>query len=188
MIVAGIDPSLVCTGIAVLVDGQPELITTTGLHGHDADSYRTRSRRVRSVCRAVIAVIAPLHADLVVLEGPAYGTQLGSAFDRSGLWHGLYAALDAKNTPIAVVAPQTRSRFATGRGKAQKADVLAAVRQWWPHYRHLITNSDCADALVLATIGALKLGEALPFHPKERHYAALEAVAWPESNESKVGP
>lgn len=185
MIVAGIDPSLVCTGIAVLVDGQPELITTTGLRGHDADNYQTRSRRVRAVCRAVVQRL-PLQPDLVVIEGPAYDAHHGSAFDRSGLWHGLYGALDAKHIPIAVCAPQTRAKWATGKGNATKTDVLAVARSWWPH--HTISNDNEGDAIVLAEIGALKLGEALPFHPKERHYAALEAVAWPESNESKVGP
>lgn len=178
-IIAGIDPSLTSTGIAVLIDGLPELITSTGIKGHDADNYRTRSRRVRAVCRAVIQRL-PTQPDLVVIEGPAYGTHLGSAFDRSGLWHGIYAALDAKHTPIAVVAPQTRSRFATGRGRAPKADVTAAVHDWWPGYRHLITDSDRADALVLAAIGALRLNQPTPFHAKDRHHQALNAIDWPE--------
>lgn len=53
-IVLGIDPSLVSTGLAVLRDGVPVALHSIGYGGHDGDSYATRSRRVRAVCRAVI--------------------------------------------------------------------------------------------------------------------------------------
>ncbi|MEC4838158.1 hypothetical protein R2360_00205 [Mycobacteroides chelonae] len=41
-------------------------------------------------------------------------------------------------------------------------------------------NHDIADAAVLALMGAFHLGEAMPFTVKERHYAGLEAAAWPK--------
>lgn len=178
-IVCGIDPSLTSTGIAILIQGQPELITHTGIPGHDVDNYQTRSRRVRAVCRSVLQRL-PVHPDLVVIEGPAYAAQHGSVFDRSGLWHGIYGGADAKQMPLAVCAPQTRAKWATGKGTATKSDVLAVTRQWWPFQR--IANDNEADALVLAMIGALYLHDPLPFAPKERHTLGLDAVAWPQVN------
>ena len=176
MIVCGIDPSLTNTGIAVLTHGQPTLITNTGIGGHDGADYRTRSRRLRAVCSRVLATI-PTDIELAIIEGPAYGQQLPSTHDRAGLWHGLYAALDARGIPIAVCAPRTRAKWATGKGNAQKSDVLHAVRSWWPTTP--IQNHDQADALILATIGAHHHGDPMPFTTKERHTTALEAIAWP---------
>lgn len=177
-VVCGIDPSLTNSGIAILTDGQPSLITSTGIGGHDGADYRTRSRRLRAVCAKVITTILDhTTPDLVVIEGPAYAAKFGNGFDRAGLWHGLYAALDARHTPIAVCAPQTRAKWATGKGNAQKADVLAAVQSWWPNLA--IADHDRADALVLATIGAHHHGDPMPFTTKPRHTTALEAIAWP---------
>lgn len=178
MIVVGIDPSLTNTGIAILADGHPEIITSTGIGGHDGDNYRTRSRRIRAVAQRTLRYI-PQTADIVVIEGPAYAARFGNAFDRAGLWHGIYAALDHRNTPIAIVAPKTRASWATGNGNADKTMVTAAVHEWWPNYRDDITDGDRADALVLAAIGAHHHGEPMPFEPKPRHTTGLEAVQWP---------
>lgn len=177
--VIGIDPSLVSTGLAVLTDGRPTALHSIGYGGHDGDSYATRSRRVRAVCRSVIEwALREVRPDLAVIEGPAYGQFLPSTFDRSGLWHGLYGALDAKKIPIGVVPPQTRAKWATGSGRAEKGEVLLNVREWFPGVR--VLNHDIADAAVLALMGAFHLGEAMPFTVKPRHYAGLEAAAWPK--------
>lgn len=179
MIVAGIDPSLTNCGIAILQAGQPVYLDTIGHRGRDGASYDNRSDRIVSQARAIITAIhyrkpAP---DLAVIEGPAYGQNLPSNHDRAGLWWGIYSALRAKKIPTAVCAPQTRAKWATGKGNAQKADVLAAVRLWWPN--HTIRNHDIADALALATIGAHHHGDPMPFPTKPRHTTALEAIAWP---------
>lgn len=176
MIVAGIDPSLTSAGVAILDNGQPIHISHHGYSGHNGASWRTRSRRIRWTCRQILATI-PDSTTLAVIEGPAYGAQHGSAFDRAALWHGLYAALDAKQVPVAVVAPQTRAKWATGTGRGSKTEVLDAVHTWWPGQD--ITVDDEADALVLAAIGAHHLGDPMPFTVKPRHTTALEAIAWP---------
>lgn len=177
-IICGLDPSLTNTGVAVLIDGLPEVITSTGIGTLDSDTYQARSRRVRAVAAKVLRYI-PDTTTLAVIEGPSYGSSGGAAFDRAALWHGLFAALDAKNIPIAVVAPRTRATWATGSGAADKAAVTAAVREWWPNHREHIVNSDRADALVLAAIGAYHLRQPLPFEAKKRHETGLKSVRWP---------
>jgi Holliday junction resolvasome RuvABC endonuclease subunit len=190
MIVAGIDPSLTSCGIALLRNGQPQLLTTIGHPGHNSAHYNHRSDRIVSQCRAVIDAITDVtnprngftqktHIDLAVIEGPAYGTNLPSNHDRAGLWWGLYSALRAKKIPTAVVAPGTRAKWATGHGQAAKTDVLAAVRAWWPNTT--IRNHDIADAACLALIGAFRLGDKIPFEPKPRHHLSLDAISWPEA-------
>lgn len=184
MIVAGIDPSLTSTGIAVLVDGQPTLLRSIGHGTLSGRSYAHRSDRIVSECRAVINAVlgAPRPIDLAVIEGPAYGACNASTHDGSGLWWGLYSTLRARRIPVAVIAPTTRAKWATGKGNADKATVLAAVRAWWPNTH--IANHDQADALILAAIGAFHHDDPMPFPVKERHTANLAAVQWPAEQET----
>jgi Holliday junction resolvasome RuvABC endonuclease subunit len=182
-IIVGIDPSLTSAGIAILRDGHPVLLTSVGhksTHGRD---YGHRSDRIVSQCRAVLDAVFTregryqCHVDLAVIEGPSYGDNLPSNHDRAGLFWGLYSALRAKRVPTAVVAPATRSKWATGHGRASKADVLAAVRTWWPDVP--IANHDVADSAVLAAMGALHHGE-LPWEPRNYQRNGLDSVNWPE--------
>ncbi|MEB3021292.1 crossover junction endodeoxyribonuclease RuvC [[Mycobacterium] crassicus] len=178
MIVAGIDPSLTNCGIAILEAGQPVHLDAVGHAGKDGASYDHRSRRIVSQCRCIISIITTHTPDLAVIEGPAYGHNLPSNHDRAGLWWGLYSALRAKHIPTAVVAPGTRAKWATGHGRAGKADVLKTVRAWWPDTT--IRNHDIADAAVLATLGAFHAGDPMPFPVKPRHQVGADVIDWPE--------
>lgn len=186
MIVAGIDPSLTSTGIAILGDGRPLSLRSIGHGTLSGRSYAHRSDRIVSECRAVIdALILADDAKpaLAVIEGPAYGACNASTHDGSGLWWGLYSTLRARRIPIAVVAPKTRALWATGSGNADKKQILATVRAWWPTTR--IANHDQADALVLAAVGAFHAGDPIPFDVKERHTTNLAAVQWPAELEAR---
>lgn len=200
-LVAGIDPSLTSTGIAILRDGIPVMLHSLGHKGSDADSYQVRGRRIVSQTRAVIDAIglavAPVQTvgelishdwsrfDLALMEGPSLGSQWGDQWDRAALWWGIYSALAAKKVPIAVVAPKTRAKWATGKdvegnGNSKKNVVFSAVKDEWEDVRPHIRNDDIADALVMAAMGALKLGDPLPIQVRPWRVKGLEAVAWPE--------
>jgi hypothetical protein len=192
MIVVGLDLSLTSAGIAVLVDGRPKTITHVGHGGKNGASYAQRSRRVVSQCRAVMRIVeatvgstmgmviegTPLwpRLDLAVIEGPSYGSEYGDAFDRAGLWHGVYAALAAKRIPIAVIAPPSLKLWFTGAGDASKLRMLDTARGM---FREPISTNDEADAIALATAGAHWLGDPIPFEPSERQLGALTKVEWP---------
>lgn len=181
VIVAGIDPSLTNTGIAILADGQPLSLRSIGHGTPNGKSYGHRSDRIVAQCRAVIDALVladDAKPALAVIEGPAYGANMPSHFDRAGLFWGLISTLRARRIPTAVIPPATRAKWATGKGNADKRTVLATVRSWWPATR--IANHDQADALVLAAIGAFHAGDPMPFAVKERHSANLAAVQWPE--------
>ena len=129
MIVLGLDPSLTSTGVAVLTDGRPSALRAIGHGTPNGKSYAHRSDRIVSQARAVMRFVED-HAtpDLAVIEGPAYGANMPSAFDRAGLFWGLYSTLRARRVPIAVVAPKTRALWATANGGADKRMVLTAMR------------------------------------------------------------
>ena len=186
MIVVGLDPSLTSTGIAVLRDGIPVMLHSLGHKGTDADSYQVRGRRIVSQARAVMAALenspgaGGMVIDLALIEGPSLGSQWGDQWDRAALWWGIYSALAAKKVPIAVVAPKTRAKWATGSGNSDKKAVLAAVRETWQQWRPHIRNDDVGDALVLASMGALYIGDTLPFEPRRSQHEGLKSVHWPE--------
>jgi Holliday junction resolvasome RuvABC endonuclease subunit len=189
VIVCGIDPSLTSAGVAILVDGQPVHVSHHGYPGHNGASWQSRSRRVRWTVGKVMGEMPgvgrrglPL-PDLVVMEGPSYGSQHGSQFDRAGLWHGLFAALDAKGVPVAVVSPKTRAKWATGKGTDDKRTVFGAVVAEWIGIKFSPFDkggNDEADAVTLAAMGALYLGDPLPIVLPQWRINGLTSVAWPE--------
>ena len=191
--VVGIDPSLTACGIAILrpADGfsatgsaRVSFLRSVGRSGRKGDGWDARSERVVAQTRRITAHIPRDGVELVVIEGPSYGSAHGAQMDRHALWIGVYSTLRSRGIPIAVVAPGTREKWATGsvpRGidrKARKARVLTAVREMFPD--EPIRNDDEGDALILAAIGAHHLGWPLPFETKPRHTTGLAAVEWPE--------
>jgi hypothetical protein len=200
--IVGLDLSLVRTGIAVLTDGRPTLVRSVGHAGVSGANYRDRSRHITSQCRAVTDALRyqpgtcpdcggygfghsctlstasnrEMRIDLAVIEDQlAHGPMLPSALDRSALWWGVYSALASRGIPVVVVNPMTLKVWTTGKGRADKTDMLAAVREWgWAPANH-----DEADALSLASVGAFHLGDPVPFKVKDRHAATLEKVAMP---------
>lgn len=196
-IVCGIDPSLSSAGIAILVDGRPRFLRSIsspaipGLAGH----YGERSDRIGRQTRQILAAIdgwaertGQDWPELAVIEGQAFGANLPSTSERSGLWWRLYASLRGRGVPIAVIAPKTRALWAAGSGDADKAAVKTAVRDWWPHARDHIRNDDIADAAALALAGALHLGDPMPFTVKPQHHNRLKAAQWPSVSPTKPEP
>lgn len=175
MNVVGLDPSLTSFGAAVL---RGDTVTL--------NRFRCKERghaRLDYLLKNMWGVVTG--ADLVVMEGLAFGAK-GSAFlDLAGLhWlirHDLYRG----GVPYAVVPPSSRAKWLTGRGNATKDECLAASIRRFPGVN--ITGNDEADALTLAAMGRAWLGRPYVTMPTDRH-ALLRAVnrkgqpaiAWPD--------
>jgi Holliday junction resolvasome RuvABC endonuclease subunit len=181
--IIGIDPSLRRTGLArILVDPHRRAFTVdTAVRpstGHAGATVPDRYRRLAEISRDVHAWSLP--ADLVVIEGPSYGSSVSaSAWDRAGLWWFLAAQFLRRDIPAAVVPPRNRAKWVAGNGNADKDTVRAAVlRLWAPVWSPPGAFDDNqADALVLASMGAHYLGVLPTRHQPET--APLTRCEWP---------
>jgi Holliday junction resolvasome RuvABC endonuclease subunit len=176
--VLGLDLSLTGTGIATIPSDMPpgrvdtERVVTTGRR---ADDLFAMELRMRHITREVWSWLGN-SCDLVVIEGPSYGSVGGSQWDRAGLWWRVVRRVFETYTPLAVAPPATRAKWATGRGNAKKDEVAVALSRLWPQVPEC--SNDEWDALALATMGAQHLGWDVP---QRAHHADSRAkVQWPE--------
>jgi Holliday junction resolvasome RuvABC endonuclease subunit len=173
--VLGIDPSLTATGVA----SSAGWADTTGCTGKRTDGYLERHSRVQRVAGLVGDLISgPDMVELIVIEGPSYGSKDPSFFDRAWLWWGIYNLAVKSDIPIVVAAPSQLKIYATGKGNASKGAVIDAVARRWPGY---LTDGDdnAADAVVLMAMGLDWLHRPLTVMPAT-HRRALDKVAWPD--------
>ena len=185
----GLDLSLRSTGIARLTlsaDGEVAG-TSTDVVGSTLDNDATvadRARRIRTlagdITRAIGGVLA--HVDLVVVEGPSFGSNQPGASELHGLRWAVLARLAGQEVPIVVVAPKTLKLYATGDGNAPKTTVVQAVRR---HYgdrfdiplRKADGREDVADAIVLAAMAARSVGHPIDLdHPTRDR--AMRSPRW----------
>jgi hypothetical protein len=181
----------------------PMMTVHLGQPGKDGASYADRNTRIVKLVREHVTIIdrcraAGAHIRLAVIEGPIYGMTGGHAFDRAALFWGIYAALANRGIPVAVVTPSHREAFITGKSghstptKERKALVLDEIRKLWAFPKaqsgseisldpdRKIVNNDEADALGLATMGAMGLKWPMPFRLLRRHIENVAKVTWPE--------
>lgn len=182
----------------------PQLTAHLGRPGKDGASYAERNTRIVKLVREHVTIIdrcrdAGAHIRLGVIEGPIYGMTGGHAFDRSAVFWGIYAALANRGIPVAVVTPSHRESFITGltghkeRTADRKARVLEDMQKLWSFpaatagsdisrdTARKIVNADEADALGLATMGAMSLKWPMPFRLLRRHVENVAKVSWPEA-------
>jgi Holliday junction resolvasome RuvABC endonuclease subunit len=170
--VVGIDVSLTSTGVAVHHQDGTMATDTIATKGKRGDTLVDRSQRIGFILGWVNDWLYP--ADLVVIEGPAGAAPGGSTWDRAGLWWAIVIkAMD--QCSVAVVAPPTRAKWATGNGRADKAAVAVAMSKRAPEVE--LANSDEADALALAWMGAQWLGWRPVKNKIEQ--ACLDVARWP---------
>lgn len=171
--VVGLDLSLTATGVCRAAGGVVEVRRITSRA--DDGTLAARSIRLRSLA-GIIARTAT-DAVLVVVEAPAYASSTGKVHDRAGLWWLVVARLTGAGVPVVEVTPQAVKTYATGKGNADKDDVLSAVVRRYPGVA--VTKNDEADALVLAAMGRRALGHPLDVLPAA-HLRAMTKAAWPQ--------
>lgn len=167
MKVLGLDLSLTSPGFATVDETANYSVFTLKpkTNGHERLAYIVYQ-----------AQMAADGADLVVVEGPAFGAK-GSAYHQlAGLWWLVTQALWDESVPYAVMSPFELKKYATGTTKSDKdAMMLATARR----FASFSGDNNAADALWLACAGAEYLGHPLVQLP-ETHRAALAKVAWPD--------
>lgn len=177
--VVGVDLSLASTGLAVVEAGARGRVGRVQTKPA-GQGLIARRERLGVICGGVRSWTAG--ADLVVVEGLAYASRSPHASERAGLWWLVVDGLLADGVPVAVVAPTTRAKYATGKGSAGKDAVLAAVVRRYPDVE--VSGNDEADALVLAAMGARWLGYPIDDLPTA-HVAAVGKAVWPDLEERR---
>lgn len=183
--ITGLDLSLTSTGVAHIdiqrppaLDPQVTVTTRTITStGRKSATLPERVARIRKLRNAICDQAAA--AQLVVIEAPAYGQNVGSAWDRAGLWHAVVSAIDHMRIPYVAVAPQKVKQVAAGKGNADKAAVAAGMTRLWGD-RAAPADNNQFDALALATLGAIRVARRqLPISVLERHAAVVSGIDWP---------
>lgn len=165
--IAALDLSLTSTGMASVHAGeihlerlQPKRVKGYERLGHIQD-------RVLDFVRS---------ADVVAVEGPAFGAQ-GSAYHQlAGLWWVITKALHEADIQFAVIPPSSVKQYATGKGNAPKDLVLAAAVRRFPQAE--VDGNDVADALWMAALAHHFYSTPIVTVPAV-NLKALEKVEWP---------
>lgn len=170
--VAAFDLSLTSTGVAVVEHGRLASVDRLQPKGKVGRGY-PRLRHIRST---VLDVATLVPADVVAVEGPAFGAQGDAYHQLAGLWWLVTEALHATGIPLVVVPPATVKTFATGKGNAGKDLVLAAAVRRFVDVP--IDGNDQADAAWIAALVAHHYGTSVVSVP-EINLRALAKVEFP---------
>lgn len=178
--VVGLDLSLTGTGIAVGGGGLGlESVVTQKIgskpHKSNPDwkdpSWDDRFDRTTLLVNRIANYVP--RGSLVLVEAPAYGAKGGSAHDRSGLWWMIFARLTYMGCTVVPTNVATVKTYATGKGNADKDEVLAAVVRRYAEIN--VTGNDIADAVTLMAIGLRLQGNPCDDLP-QTHLRAMAKI------------
>lgn len=155
---AGIDPSLTSTGVVTYDTETGDKYVASFSSSPDKGTVESKYERLSKLARKVADAVCEGHPpDYVAIEGPAYSSNMGKAWDRAGLWWMVVHTLLARGIPVVEIPPTSRAKLATGKGNAGKDEVLLAVSRTYMDFD--IKNNDHADALVLCAFVARLCGD-----------------------------
>ncbi|MFI2663696.1 hypothetical protein [Micromonospora carbonacea] len=176
-----LDLSLAATGLAATHNHHGD----AGLLARTVHTARTAHGATDMDHARVHAVLADLAAalkampHLVVIEWLPQFDGKGDASLRLSELHGVIKHyLWTRKFPYVDVKPTYVQMWATGKGRASKTEVRAAVTAAYGHLVH-VGSADEADAVSLLTMGMAAYGQ--PLASTSSHQGrALGAVRWPD--------
>jgi crossover junction endodeoxyribonuclease RuvC len=169
--IVALDLSLTATGYAMNT-GHGVIEAPSVKRDSDLAAHWRRLREQRNRIRRVTG-----SADVVAIEGPAFSKGADpSAHERAGLWWTVVDHLLLNAIPVVVISPTGLKRYATGKGNASKAEVVAAAIRRLRYGGH---DDNVADAMWLFQMAAAYYGQPHVEVPAP-HRSALTAVAWPD--------
>lgn len=176
--VVGVDSSLTATGVAHS-SGWCKVIGYKKARAKDPGitqlPHLARREALHELCHAITDTIG--RPDLAVLELPAVSRSGGGAHERGWLWWQIYNYLASLDIPTALLTPNQRALYATGKGTAAKGAVIDAVSRRFPDWA-TGGNDNAADAVALMAAGRDWLRKPITDMPKS-HRAALDKAVWP---------
>lgn len=155
--VLGIDISLSHTAVALgdYSSAYAQTYPTKAL----GDDVHARMARCALIVEPVVAVAREHAAELALIVFEAYpyagGKFAGKAYDRGELGGILRWELRALDVPIVEVFPNTLKAFAADYGRAEKNEVIDALRD---RYHVILKDDNQADAFACMALGQCVLG------------------------------
>lgn len=186
MIITGLDLSLTSTGLARLDMEIPGIVELRRLRGPlpkiATGAKRPMGHNLARLDKITTEILAWCEgSDLVGLEGPSFGSarpgQARGHWERGGLWWCIRLELFRRGVPVAQIPPSNVKIYATGNGRADKAEVMLHMVRRCPWA--LITGEDTADAFTLVAMCAAHEGHPVASFP-QTHTRGLTGAAWPE--------
>lgn len=184
--VLGVDLSFTATGLAT-----KEKHWKIGRKGKATETEDETGLRITDLFGEILnaafyAFASPIHnqhdtpvpVDLVVIEGPSYGSSGAAAYDLGGLWWYTYIGLRAQNFKVLVVPPANLKIFAIGKGgtgnskdrdksaPTAKEQVNASAIRRFTQFPTICDNNE-VDAAWLMAIGHYLLGDPVVDVPKD---------------------
>lgn len=165
-----------------LVIGLDLSLTSTGVAGDGwSDKIRTKTRgdaRIRILQIAIADYIK--NADLVVMEGPAFGHGAQAGHEElAGLRVIVRQYCYRYHIPYGVIPPASLKLYAAGSGRAEKGAVRTAIAERYGYLTEGPARYDEADAYAAMAAGYDWLGQPLAEAP-EKNRSALAGCKWPE--------
>lgn len=162
----GLDLSLTGTGVAAIDLATAQLRTAVHASPPPAiDTLAGHAARHRMLVDGIVGQVVASNPALVVVEGLQFSVKMrDSSLTRRGFcWWAVVEGLCGAGVPVMEVTPQQIKQFATGRGSASKAEVVAAYAKAWPDAPMGRNIEDRADAAHAAALGAAWVGvQGLP--------------------------
>ena len=128
-------------------------LTATGIYCDTCKGsvYKPKSKgveRLRDISNEIATHFG--HVDVAIIEGYSFGSQGRATFNIGELGGVVRLSLFYAGVPFVEAAPSLLKKFATGKGNANKDEVLAsAIRK----FKFTGTDNNEADAFILNRIG-----------------------------------
>jgi Holliday junction resolvasome RuvABC endonuclease subunit len=132
--------------------------------------------RMGKVITRLGPLVSDFDPDLIVMEGPSYGSTGAYWHENAGLWWEIVLRIKKSGRALVIITPATLKKFATGSGNAKKSAMVGAAVHRFGLEK---IGEDEADGLWAAAAGCQHYGWPLVKLPAAQ-VAALDVVKkWP---------
>lgn len=145
--IIGVDPSLTSTGVAF----GDETLTINSKH--------KGIERVNEIVLSLLDLVTPQNEPHIYIEGYSFSSRNSHAHALGELGGCIRLELWRRQIPYTDIPPTVRAKFATGRGNANKNEVVSSVSARTGIVWSGKGSDDKCDAWILQEIGLYLLGE-----------------------------
>lgn len=194
MRVLGLDLSLAAPGVAY--NGKPRTLPASNYRGPALLSHRAGQ---------LLSLLDYLKPDLVVIEGYAISRNLAGARSLAELGGVVRFIFHEREIAFVEVPPSTLKKYATGKGNADKHEVIRAALEAgaqlphrrkppqarpWPYFETRPPigrewDDNAADAWWLYQMGLAKFAPSMAVPREDRNNETLDVVEWPNMRRGK---